>query len=160
MSASTEGKRAKWIRVHATCLPRSLGGRFHAVCANVRCLWLVVRSLTGQTFDSITKLCVGCRFVAQSRHRRCLVLGSGIHECKWFYFRAINESHKVPLPLALLKLFKQKTLFYCHFPDCLLASHDTKLRWLYRLPIDYLEEACIGMVRTMKLLVFRSHSIE
>jgi len=33
-----------WIYVHATWLPRHLVGKFHALCANLRCLWLVVSS--------------------------------------------------------------------------------------------------------------------
>jgi alpha-1,3/alpha-1,6-mannosyltransferase len=52
---------------------------------------------------------------------------------------------QVPLPLALLSFLGQKTIFYCHFPDCLLARHETLLQKLYRLPIDYIEESSIGL---------------
>ncbi|CAN6484694.1 unnamed protein product [Victoria cruziana] len=38
-----------------------------------------------------------------------------------------------------------KIVFYCHFPDMLLAQHSTLLRRIYRKPIDMLEEATTGM---------------
>ena len=37
-------------------------------------------------------------------------------------------------------------VFYCHFPDMLLAKHDSVFRSLYRAPIDYFEQATTGMV--------------
>ncbi|CAN1794624.1 Alpha-1,3/1,6-mannosyltransferase ALG2 [Linum perenne] len=36
-------------------------------------------------------------------------------------------------------------IFYCHFPDLLLAQHTTTLRRLYRKPIDFVEEITTGM---------------
>uniref|UniRef100_UPI00358EA0F0 alpha-1,3/1,6-mannosyltransferase ALG2 n=1 Tax=Myxine glutinosa TaxID=7769 RepID=UPI00358EA0F0 len=33
-----------------------------------------------------------------------------------------------------------RVIFYCHFPDLLLSRHDSRLRRLYRGPIDWLEE--------------------
>uniref|UniRef100_A0A8C4RA09 Alpha-1,3/1,6-mannosyltransferase ALG2 n=1 Tax=Eptatretus burgeri TaxID=7764 RepID=A0A8C4RA09_EPTBU len=33
-----------------------------------------------------------------------------------------------------------RVIFYCHFPDLLLSSHDSPWRRLYRAPIDWLEE--------------------
>ena len=36
-------------------------------------------------------------------------------------------------------------LFYCHFPDKLLSSHDSLLKNIYRAPIDWLEETTTGM---------------
>ncbi|KAJ8616068.1 hypothetical protein MRB53_035440 [Persea americana] len=44
----------------------------------------------------------------------------------------------IPL-LKITKLHKQ-ILFYCHFPDLLLAQHTTTLRRIYRTPIDFIEE--------------------
>ncbi|KAK1305820.1 hypothetical protein QJS10_CPA10g01073 [Acorus calamus] len=38
-----------------------------------------------------------------------------------------------------------KVMFYCHFPDLLLARHSTMLRRLYRMPIDMVEEKTTGM---------------
>ncbi|XP_024021660.1 alpha-1,3/1,6-mannosyltransferase ALG2 [Morus notabilis] len=46
----------------------------------------------------------------------------------------------------LLKLKKSaKVVFYCHFPDLLLAQHSTLLRKMYRKPIDFVEEITTGM---------------
>jgi len=50
----------------------------------------------------------------------------------------------VVIPLLKLKS-SSKIVFYCHFPDLLLAQHSTMLRRLYRKPIDMIEEATTGM---------------
>lgn len=45
--------------------------------------------------------------------------------------------------IPLLHYFKRsdaKILFYCHFPDKLLASHQGLLRKMYRMIFDYIEE--------------------
>ena len=41
------------------------------------------------------------------------------------------------------------TLFYCHFPDMLLASRATLLRRLYRAPVDCVEQASTGCASTV-----------
>ncbi|KAJ2772422.1 Alpha-1,3-mannosyltransferase-like protein [Coemansia nantahalensis] len=43
-------------------------------------------------------------------------------------------------PIPLLKHAHAHILFYCHFPDYLLARRDGPLRRLYRAPFDLLEE--------------------
>lgn len=35
-------------------------------------------------------------------------------------------------------------LFYCHFPDLLLARRRSRLHSLYRLPLDWAEQASTG----------------
>ncbi|WCJ25007.1 Alpha-1 3/1 6-mannosyltransferase ALG2 [Euphorbia peplus] len=53
---------------------------------------------------------------------------------------------QVSIVIPLLKLKKlTKVVFYCHFPDLLLAQHTTVLQRLYRKPIDYAEEVTTGM---------------
>uniref|UniRef100_A0A6N2KJ51 Alpha-1,3/1,6-mannosyltransferase ALG2 n=1 Tax=Salix viminalis TaxID=40686 RepID=A0A6N2KJ51_SALVM len=53
---------------------------------------------------------------------------------------------QVSVVIPLLKLKKSmKVVFYCHFPDLLLAQHTTVLRRLYRKPIDFIEEITTGM---------------
>ena len=37
-----------------------------------------------------------------------------------------------------------QVLFYCHYPDMLLASRGSRMRQLYRAPIDWLEELSTG----------------
>ncbi|VVA26224.1 PREDICTED: alpha-1 [Prunus dulcis] len=53
---------------------------------------------------------------------------------------------QVSVVIPLLKLKKStKVLFYCHFPDLLLAQHTTILRRIYRKPIDFIEEMTTGI---------------
>lgn len=35
-------------------------------------------------------------------------------------------------------------LFYCHFPDQLLTTRTNIIKWLYRLPFDFLEAVTTG----------------
>ncbi|KAL3508778.1 hypothetical protein ACH5RR_028179 [Cinchona calisaya] len=53
---------------------------------------------------------------------------------------------QVSVVIPVLKLMKStKVVFYCHFPDLLLAQHTTVLRRIYRTPIDLIEEKTTGM---------------
>ncbi|XP_052171054.1 uncharacterized protein LOC127787185 isoform X2 [Diospyros lotus] len=53
---------------------------------------------------------------------------------------------QVSIVVPLMKLKKlTKVVFYCHFPDLLLAQHTTLLRRIYRKPIDFVEEITTGM---------------
>ncbi|KAK4804919.1 hypothetical protein SAY86_004736 [Trapa natans] len=53
---------------------------------------------------------------------------------------------QVSAVIPILKLKKStKVVFYCHFPDLLLAQHTTLLRKVYRKPIDLVEELTTGM---------------
>jgi len=75
---------------------------------------------------------------------------------RFFYlsFRVVWAHRRNPLDLffvdqisatiPLLKLTGTKVLFYCHFPDQLLASSDSLLKRCYRLPLNYLEEITTG----------------
>ncbi|XP_051116506.1 uncharacterized protein LOC127241481 [Andrographis paniculata] len=56
----------------------------------------------------------------------------------------LADQVSVVVPLMKLKR-SSKVIFYCHFPDLLLAQHTTFLRRIYRKPIDYLEELTTGM---------------
>lgn len=42
--------------------------------------------------------------------------------------------------IPILYFMPCKVIFYCHYPDQLLASHDNTLKRYYRLPLDWLEE--------------------
>ncbi|KAI9403254.1 hypothetical protein POPTR_001G393000v4 [Populus trichocarpa] len=42
-------------------------------------------------------------------------------------------------------ILAHRVVFYCHFPDLLLAQHTTVLWRLYRKPIDFIEEITTGM---------------
>ncbi|KAF7151269.1 hypothetical protein RHSIM_Rhsim02G0229600 [Rhododendron simsii] len=53
---------------------------------------------------------------------------------------------QVSVVIPLMKLKKStKVVFYCHFPDLLLAQHITILWQIYRKPIDFIEEVTTGM---------------
>lgn len=53
---------------------------------------------------------------------------------------------QVSVVIPLLKLKKSaKVVFYCHFPDLLLAEHNTMIRRIYRGPIDFIEQMTTGM---------------
>ncbi|XP_024008175.1 alpha-1,3/1,6-mannosyltransferase ALG2 [Eutrema salsugineum] len=74
-----------------------------------------------------------CLFVAL-----CVILG-------WSSFDVILAD-QVSVVIPLLKLKRStKVVFYCHFPDLLLAEHTTPLRRMYRKPIDFVEEETTGM---------------
>lgn len=47
--------------------------------------------------------------------------------------------------IPVLRLTRKPVLFFCHFPDLLLASHGGLIRQLYRAPLDWLEERTTGM---------------
>lgn len=47
--------------------------------------------------------------------------------------------------IPVLRFKRLKVIFYCHFPDQLLTDRKNWFKWLYRLPLDYLEEKTTGM---------------
>lgn len=53
--------------------------------------------------------------------------------------------------VPILKWMPCKVLFYCHYPDQLLAAHDSHLRFYYRMLLDGLEE--YTMKKADKILV-------
>nr|CAB3471305.1 unnamed protein product [Digitaria exilis] len=56
----------------------------------------------------------------------------------------VVDQVSVVIPLLKLKS-SSKIVFYCHFPDLLLAQHSSMVRRLYRKPIDMIEETTTGM---------------
>ena len=111
------------LKIHGDWIPSSLLGMGQAVMSHVRLLYLTL----------------------------CLIAN--------VYFLSESYTHIVvdvlPTPLPLLKLFlpNAKTVYYCHFPDRYLTRDTvngvsvrktTFLRSLYRMPLNWLEEACTG----------------
>ena len=112
------------LRVHYVVppFPRSLGGKFHILFAHARQLHLTAHLLRpgAPTYDVY--------FVDQ------------LSTCVPF-LRAVGHT---------------RVVFYCHFPDKLLANgafvegnlvkkRVGLLKWLYRLPMDWLEETTTSM---------------
>jgi hypothetical protein len=49
----------------------------------------------------------------------------------------------------VLRLGHCPVVFYCHFPDQLLAARTSALKRLYRKPLDWFEEVTTGMATTL-----------
>ncbi|KAK9116028.1 hypothetical protein Sjap_014975 [Stephania japonica] len=83
-------------------------------------------------------------FHAVCAYIRCLFVALCVL-LSWPSFDVIFTD-QVSVIIPLLKAKKSsKVVFYCHFPDLLLAQHTTVLRKIYRKPIDFIEEATTGM---------------
>ncbi|XAR68269.1 GDP-Man:Man(1)GlcNAc(2)-PP-dolichol alpha-1,3-mannosyltransferase [Bertholletia excelsa] len=84
------------------------------------------------------------RLHAVCAYIRCLFVGLCVL-LMWPSFDIILAD-QVSVVIPILKLKKSaKVVFYCHFPDLLLAQHTTTLRRIYRKPIDFVEEITTGM---------------
>lgn len=96
-------------------IPSSFNGRFSILCAILRQLHLVLQI--------------------------CL-LSNELSDLKPDIFFVDQLSAGVPL----LRLFFTSTrvLFYCHFPDKLLAQRQSLLKQIYRIPFDWLESWTTG----------------
>ncbi|XP_028785934.1 alpha-1,3/1,6-mannosyltransferase ALG2-like [Neltuma alba] len=84
------------------------------------------------------------RLHALCAYLRCLFVAL----CVLFLWPSFDVilADQVSVVIPVLKLKKSaKVVFYCHFPDLLLAQHTTFLRRMYRKPIDYIEEITTGM---------------
>ncbi|XP_065861933.1 uncharacterized protein [Euphorbia lathyris] len=84
------------------------------------------------------------RLHALCAYLRCIFVAL----CMLFLYPSFDVilADQVSIVIPLLKLKKStKVVFYCHFPDLLLAQHTTSLRRLYRKPIDFAEEITTGM---------------
>lgn len=51
--------------------------------------------------------------------------------------------------IPILNWMTCNVLFYCHYPDQLLAAHDNALKRYYRLPLDWLEERTTACAHTI-----------
>lgn len=64
------------------------------------------------------------------------------------FFSSINPDiifvDQISVCIPVLNWLPCKVIFYCHYPDQLLASHDNTLKRYYRLPLDWVEEKTTG----------------
>ncbi|KAJ4975949.1 hypothetical protein NE237_001055 [Protea cynaroides] len=84
------------------------------------------------------------RFHAVCAYLRCIF----VTLCMLLFWPSFDVilADQVSIVIPLLKIKKStKVVFYCHFPDLLLAQHTTTLRRIYRKPIDMVEESTTGM---------------
>ncbi|RCV35156.1 hypothetical protein SETIT_7G217400v2 [Setaria italica] len=83
-------------------------------------------------------------FHAVCAYLRCIFVALCV--LLWWHSFDVILVDQVSVVIPLLKLkASSKIVFYCHFPDLLLAQHTTMLRRLYRKPIDMIEEYTTGM---------------
>ncbi|KAH1120782.1 hypothetical protein J1N35_003942 [Gossypium stocksii] len=84
------------------------------------------------------------RLHAVCAYLRCIFVALSVL-FMWPSFNVILAD-QVSVVVPLLKLKRStKVVFYCHFPDLLLAQHTTLLRRIYRKPLDIIEELTTGM---------------
>eukprot|EP00890_Picochlorum_soloecismus_P006827 jgi/Picsp_1/96/NSC_00096-R1_glycosyl group 1 len=103
------------VIVKGSWFPRSIGGRAMALCAYIRCIIMAYA------------ICMSSWFGRGEKYDVVIV-------------------DQVAVAVVALRLFcSSKVLFYCHFPDLLLASPKSKLHKLYRAPLDAVEEWSTGM---------------
>uniref|UniRef100_A0A7E4V0U8 Alpha-1,3/1,6-mannosyltransferase ALG2 n=1 Tax=Panagrellus redivivus TaxID=6233 RepID=A0A7E4V0U8_PANRE len=89
-----------------------------------------------QTIDVFPRNILG-RFTALCAYIRMCIAALVI--C-WFGNVDVVFIDSISLPVPLIKWFSTaKVLFYCHFPDQLLASHDSFILRAYRYILDALE---------------------
>jgi alpha-1,3/alpha-1,6-mannosyltransferase len=104
------------VRVRGNSLvPPTVFGRFAVLCAILRQLHLIVQ--VAVLSDELARLAPSVFFVDQ--------VSAGV-------------------PLLRLLRPSARVLFYCHFPDQLLAKRGGVLKALYRLPFDWIESWSTG----------------
>lgn len=92
---------------------------------------------------------IGRRAMALCAYIRCLIMAYAICMSSWFgrgkkYDVVVVD--QVSVAVVALRLFcSSKVIFYCHFPDLLLASPKSMLHKLYRGPLDAVEEWSTGL---------------
>lgn len=133
------------VTVYGDFLPRHIFYRLHAVCAYLRCLFVALCVLLmWPSFDVILadqvsivipvlKLKKSIKVNARTSFMIKIVCSCSVSMfCGLYSFN-----------ISIFLLFMQ-VVFYCHFPDLLLAKHTTLLRKIYRMPIDFIEERTTG----------------
>ncbi|KAG5519404.1 hypothetical protein PMAC_002031 [Pneumocystis sp. 'macacae'] len=78
------------------------------------------------------KFSILCAIFRQFYLSICLFLERGVYD--------VIIMDLLPFSAPLLQKKCLKLLFYCHFPDKLLARRDSFLRKVYRFPFDWIEE--------------------
>ncbi|KAH8051879.1 sucrose synthase [Aureococcus anophagefferens] len=110
------------------CFEETRDGTLAVVCVGD---WLPKRVL-GRCYAACAylRMCYAALYIAATRRRAYDVI--------------IVDQVSICLPLLRLAAPKG-TLFYCHYPDKLLcASRESRLKRLYRLPLDWAEETTTG----------------
>eukprot|EP00897_Mesotaenium_endlicherianum_P006045 jgi/Mesen1/5469/ME000273S04704 len=83
------------------------------------------------------------RLHAVCAYVRCMFVALCMLLCWPAFDVVIADQVSAVIPILRLRP-RTKILFYCHFPDMLLAERASGLRRAYRAPIDWLEETTTG----------------
>ncbi|CAM9218678.1 unnamed protein product [Ectocarpus sp. 12 AP-2014] len=150
-----QGVLAGRIRVRGDWLPRHVAfGRFTALCAVARMLWLAVCVVASETVAAL----VASETAGAGGGVGPGVSGDGGAGSEVVAARKGKEDEEgrrndaatvvfcdgVSAPVPLLRL-AGPVLFYCHFPDKLLCvRRGSALKRAYRWPLDLLEEVTTG----------------
>ena len=131
-----DGPLAPHVRVAGDWLPRQILGKFTALCAVVRMLYL---ALVVGLLTRMRGLCWWHRRVNEDRKQQQQQQQQHEHIDVVF---CDGVSAMVPL---LRFLWRFPVLFYCHFPDKLLCTDRASLiKRCYRAPLDRIEESTTG----------------
>jgi alpha-1,3/alpha-1,6-mannosyltransferase len=103
------------VRVRGNTIPPSILGRFAILCAILRQLLLILQ---------------------------IAIFTSELRQLKPQYFFVDQLSAGVPLLRTISP--STRILFYCHFPDKLLARRGSWIKFVYRLPFDWIENWSTG----------------
>lgn len=117
-------------------LPRYIFYRLHAVCAYLRCIFVALCVLfMWPSFNVILADQVSV-VVPLLKFKRL----TKVYKINFSQFFS-----RISVVFSLTQYsFSFQVVFYCHFPDLLLAQHTTLLRRIYRKPIDFIEELTTG----------------
>ena len=131
-----ETKRGDFrVVVRGGWFPRSFGGRAMALCAYVRCLLMAW---------SVCLMCVVSKLWPK-RRVDATCAADGHSGDSGDYDVVIVDQVSVTNVVFRLLCPRTKILFYCHFPDLLLAKPASWMHRAYRAPLDALEQASTGM---------------
>jgi len=119
------------VHVRGDMFPRSLFGRFYAACAYTR-----------TTIASLALVRDSWSWATKQNENKNNKKKSSNPAAKPF---DIVIADQVSCVVPFLKIFtRAKVLFYCHFPDLLLAQPRGFLHRLYRAPLNWLEQVTTG----------------
>ncbi|KAH8425251.1 GDP-Man:Man(1)GlcNAc(2)-PP-dolichol alpha-1,3-mannosyltransferase [Aspergillus melleus] len=134
------------VRVRGnTVFPAHLGGRFHVFMAILRQLHLT-GSVLGELAGGNIRVGGGDKDKDEDSDRDTIFIVDQVPACVPF-LKTLGPKYQSPSPSQEQKgaKFRQRILFYCHFPDQLLARRNEGgsllrlAKLLYRCPFDWFE---------------------
>lgn len=126
------------VHTAGSWFPRHIFGRMLALCAYIRCVLVALHIAWRCYFGTVDATSSSSSTAASN------VSASGKAAGGLAYDIVIADQVSVVVPIVKLLLPRTKVLFYCHFPDMLLAKRESTLKRLYRMPLDYVEEVTTG----------------